>query len=228
MEDGESDIGGSGAGYGGGDADQGGYGGLGIGNPGSYGGSNTRETSYSQEAMDSALAASTQQMRDNNVEYGLAQRADMDNQSMGQVMQDYTGGYPGIANTVDTRNQINNFKDQNPFGMYGMYKTAKDVGQDTGFMGTGLREKATEMGANFLGGLAGGVAGGMTGFAPAAIAGAKYGGQIGTKTQAMAEAEELDKVRGLVSNVTGTNTGALSKEETDGLIKRLMTNSGRV
>jgi len=172
-------------------------------------------SSYSQEAMDSALAASTQEMQDHNMEYGLAADPGLDSQGVGARMDAYTSGFPEAANTVATRNQINDFKDQGLFDKLGTFNAAGKVGQDRGFMGQAVGEMAVESGLNQMGSMASGGLLGMVGVKP------------GTMGIDMANRQAIDEDLGLVDRVAGRQMGALSSEATDSLVKRLMQDNRR-
>jgi hypothetical protein len=221
MEDGESDQAGSGSVGGNESQGGGGYGGYGHG-------LDSGTASYSQEAMNSALAASDSQAMDNNMEYGLSMDPNRNAQGVGTMMNAYTGGYPEAASTMINQNRRTDFKNQNPFGMYDSFKTAGQVGQDRGYMGQALKEKVAEDGTNFIGGLTGGMIGGAAGGPIGGLVGMNYGGNIGTNIMNRENDLEMGRATGLVSNLTGSPEGPMTKEDTDSMVWKLLQNRGRV
>jgi len=230
---------------------EGGYGGLGIGNPGSYGGSNDPTGggnqsdgggSYSSDAMESALAAANHSMvmgMDEGGYKGLGignpqnyggnsrtqsqQQADQmnaagSNSAMGQQIADSMNTATSIA---ERENTISDLEDNGFFSTAMDYLGAKK-GTAKDYMGQALGRMATEGVGNFVGGSLGGTFMGPIG--------AWGGSNLGTAIVDREVPSEIAQELGLVDRVTGNigvDEGLRTKEQTDSMVKRLMQNSGR-
>ena len=187
----------SGIGSGGG---EGGYRGLGIGNPRSY------TSSYSQEAMASALAfaQSVSEGKAQDTEYGLSVDPNRDSEGVGQLMDAYTTNRPEIADVVALQNRENDWKTLNSAERQRAKNAAEQVGMNTDYMGSANKETAWEKILNSLGSIGGGIAGGIFG-PPGSIAGNYLGGKLGTHIAGVRDDEEIQRAAGLLGPVTSPN-----------------------
>lgn len=190
--------------------------------------------SYSAEAMANALEASDAQMRENNMESGLAMDPNRDAQQVGDMMSAFAS-HPEAAEAMAEQNRQNDFKNQSLAEMNRSRQAANAVGMDKGYMGTALGELAAEKTLNYAGGTIGGALGGALGSVAGPVAGLagstlgnKLGGKFGTSAMGLNDQNEMEAALGLADRVTGSSAkDTMSQGDVNWLVQNLIKNSNR-